>query len=109
MNDSITSRELFEEVRQLIDTAKQRAAIAVNAQLTLLYWHIGKRIQTELLEEQRGEYGKQVILGLSQQLTQTYGRGWGRRHLWNCLRFTEQFPDSEIVHTVCAQLSWSHM
>ena len=109
MNDSITSQELFEEVRQLIDTAKQRAAIAVNAQLTLLYWHIGKRIQTELLEEQRGEYGKQVILGLSQQLTQTYGRGWGRRHLWNCLRFTEQFPDSEIVHTVCAQLSWSHM
>ena len=57
MNDSITSQELFEEVRQLIDTAKQRAAIAVNAQLTLLYWHIGKRIQTELLEEQRGEYG----------------------------------------------------
>ena len=109
MDDSITSQELFEEVRQLIDTAKQRAAIAVNAQLTLLYWHIGKRIQTELLEEQRGEYGKQVILGLSQQLTQTYGRGWGRRHLWNCLRFAEQFPDSEIVHTVCAQLSWSHM
>jgi predicted nuclease of restriction endonuclease-like (RecB) superfamily len=109
MDDSITSQELFEEIRQLIDTARQRAAIAVNAQLTMLYWHIGKRIQTELLEEQRGEYGKQVILGLSQQLTQTYGRGWGRRHLWNCLRFAEQFPDSEIVHTVCAQLSWSHM
>ena len=109
MEDSITSQELFKEVRQLIDMAKQKAAIAVNAELTLLYWHIGRRIQEELLEGQRGEYGKQVISGLSQQLTQTYGRGWGRRHLWNCLRFAEQFPDSAIVHTVCALLSWSHM
>ena len=109
MNESLTSQNLFDEVRQLIDVAKQKAAIAVNAELTLLYWQIGRRIQVEILEGQRGEYGKQVILGLSQQLTQTYGRGWGRRHLWNCLRFAEQFPDLEIVHTVCAQLSWSHM
>ncbi|MEL7223375.1 MAG: PDDEXK nuclease domain-containing protein [Cyanobacteria bacterium J06576_12] len=109
MDNSLVNKGLFEEVRQLIDTAKQRAAIAVNAELTLLYWRIGERIRVELLEGQRGEYGKQVILGLSQQLTITYGRGWGRRHLWNCLRFAEQFPDIEIVHTVCAQLSWSHM
>lgn len=109
MNESLTSQNLFDEVRQLIDVAKQKAAIAVNAELTLLYWQIGRRIQVEILEGQRGEYGKQVILGLSQQLTQTYGRGWGRRHLWNCLRFAEQFPDLEIVHTLCAQLSWSHM
>ena len=109
MDDSITNQELFEEIRHLIDTAKQKVVIAVNAELTLLYWHIGRRIQEELLEGMRGEYGKQVILGLSQQLTQTYGRGWGRRHLWNCLRFAEQFPNLEIVHTVCAQLSWSHL
>ena len=109
MDSSLTSQALFEEVRQLIDTAKQKAAIAVNAELTLLYWHIGRCIQEDLLEGQRGDYGKQAILGLSQQLTQTYGRGWGQRHLWNCLQFAEQFPDIEIVHTVCAQLSWSHM
>ena len=76
MDNSLVNKGLFEEVRQLIDTAKQRAAIAVNAELTLLYWRIGERIRVELLEGQRGEYGKQVILGLSQQLTITYGRGW---------------------------------
>ena len=108
MDDSLTGQKLFEEVRQLIDTAKQRTAIAVNAELTLLYWNVGKRIQEKVLEQRRGEYGKRVVLGLSQQLTQTYGRGWGQRHLWNCLRFAEQFPDLEIVHTVCALLSWSH-
>ena len=108
MDESLTFNGLFEKVRQLIDEARQRAAIKINAELTLLYWHIGKCIQTEILKGQRGEYGKQVIRNLSQQLTQTYGRGWGPRHLWNCLRFAEQFPDLEIVHTVCALLSWSH-
>lgn len=109
MDESLTFNELLDEVRQLIDDTRQRVAIAVNAELTLLYWHIGKCIQAELLKGQRAEYGKQVISSLSKQLTQLYGRGWGTRHLWNCLRFTEQFPDLSIVHTLCAQLSWSHL
>lgn len=108
MSEFLRFDGLFEEVRQLIDAAKQRAAVAVNAELTLLYWHIGKRIQTEVLQEQRAEYGKQVLQLLSHQLTQTYGRGWGERHLRHCLRFVEQFPDLEIVNTVCSKLSWSH-
>ncbi|MEM9005827.1 MAG: PDDEXK nuclease domain-containing protein [Cyanobacteria bacterium P01_F01_bin.86] len=108
MSESLCFDGLFEEIRQLIDAAKQRAAVAVNAELTLLYWHIGKRIQTEVLQEQRAEYGKQVVQLLSHQLTQTYGRGWGERHLRHCLRFVEQFPDLEIVNTVCSKLSWSH-
>lgn len=108
MSEFLRFDGLFEEVRQLIDAAKQRAAVAVNAELTLLYWHIGKRIQTEVLQEQRAEYGKQVVQLLSRQLTQTYGRGWGERHLRHCLRFVEQFPDLEIVNTVCSKLSWSH-
>jgi len=109
MDESLIFNGLVDEVRQLIDEAKQKVAVAVNAELTLLYWHIGRCIQAELLKGQRAEYGKQVIKTLSEQLTQLYGRGWGTRHLWNCLRFTEQFPDLAIVNTVCAQLSWSHL
>ncbi len=108
MSESLEFSGLFEEIRQLIDAAKQRAAIAVNAELTLLYWHIGKRIQTEVLQGVRAEYGKQVVHSLSQHLTQTYGRGWGERHLRNCIYFAEQFPDLEIVNTLCSKLSWSH-
>ncbi|MEA5466974.1 PDDEXK nuclease domain-containing protein [Leptothoe sp. PORK10 BA2] len=108
MDDSIISQELFKEVRQLIDTAKQKVAITINSELTLLYWHIGKRIQIEILNGQRGEYGKQVLQNLSIQLQQAYGRGWGQRHLRNCLYFAEQFPDIAVVTTVCSQLSWSH-
>ena len=45
---------LLDEVRQLIDAARQRVASAVNAELTQLYWHIGRRINAELLQGQRG-------------------------------------------------------
>ena len=53
-----TEQTLFLEIRQLIDAAKQRAAAAINAEITLLYWQVGDRIQTEILQRQRAEYGK---------------------------------------------------
>jgi predicted nuclease of restriction endonuclease-like (RecB) superfamily len=109
MSESLQPNGLFEEIRQLIDAAKQRAAVAVNAELTLLYWSIGQRIQTQVLRGERGKYGTQLIQSLSLQLTQTYGKGWGEKQLRHCLRFFETFPDEEIVSTLCRQFSWSHL
>jgi predicted nuclease of restriction endonuclease-like (RecB) superfamily len=103
------SKPLFQEIRQLIDAAKQRAAVVINTEITLLYWQIGHRIQTEILQGQRAEYGKQIIASLSQQLTQAYGKGWSEKHLRHCLRLVETFPDNQIVSTLCRQLSWSHL
>lgn len=103
-----TAQTLFSEIRQLIDTAKQRAAIAINAEITMLYWQIGDRIQTEVLQRQRAEYGKQIIATLSQKLTQTYGKGWSERQIRYCILIAEVFPNREILHTLCAKLSWSH-
>jgi predicted nuclease of restriction endonuclease-like (RecB) superfamily len=111
-NDPILHRveqALFSEIRQLIDQAKQRAAVAINIEITLLYWQVGKRIHAEVLQGQRAEYGKQVIIALSQRLTQAYGRGWSAKQLRHCLHFAETFPEDQIVYTVCRQLSWSHL
>jgi phosphoribosylformimino-5-aminoimidazole carboxamide ribonucleotide (ProFAR) isomerase len=69
---------------------------------TLLYWQVGKRIQAEVLQGQRAEYGKQVIVALSQRLTQAYGRGWSERQLRYCILIAEVFPEQEILHTVSA-------
>jgi hypothetical protein len=44
-----TEQTLFLEIRQLIESAKQRAAIAINAEITMLHWQVGDRIQTEIL------------------------------------------------------------
>ena len=61
-NDLPEIAQLFQDIRHLIDGAKQRAAIAINAEITLLYWQIGHLIRTEILNSQRAEYGKPSIL-----------------------------------------------
>ena len=100
---------LLIEIRQLIAGTRTRVAVTVNAELTLLYWQIGKRINAEILQGQRAEYGKQVVATLARQLTDEYGKGWGARQLHDCLRIAEIFPDEKILHTLCAKLSWSHL
>jgi predicted nuclease of restriction endonuclease-like (RecB) superfamily len=100
---------LLIEIRTLIADARTRVATTVNAELTLLYWQIGKRINAEILQGQRAEYGKQVVATLARQLTDEYGKGWGARQLHDCLRIAEIFPDEKILHTLCAKLSWSHL
>ena len=110
-NHNLTSEEqhLVSEIRSLIDSARQRAAVAVNAELTLLYFHVGQRINQEILANQRAEYGKQVVSTLARQLTITYGRGWSETLLRYCLRAAQVFSDPQIQHTLCAELSWSHI
>ena len=83
--------------------------MAVNAELTLLYWQIGQRIHHEILGSQRAGYGEQVVASLGQQLSAVYGRGWSARQLRLCIRFAQTYPDAQIVHTLCAELSWSHL
>jgi hypothetical protein len=80
----------------------------VNTELTLLYWQVGQRIHSELLGGKRAEYGRQVLPTLAKQLTSQYGRGWSARNLANMVRFTESFPDIEILHALSAKLSWTH-
>jgi len=103
------NKPLLGDIRQLIDAAKQRAAMAVNAEISLLYWQVGQRIHQSILQGERAEYGKQVIVDLSKQLTQAYSKGWSARQLRYCLNFYELFPDMEIVNTLCAQLSRSYI
>jgi predicted nuclease of restriction endonuclease-like (RecB) superfamily len=99
---------LFGEIKDLIQSAKQRAAVAVNAELTLLYWQVGQRINTEVLKGERADYGKQIVPSLAKSLTVQFGRGWSKRNLFQMVRFAELFPDQKIVQTLSAQLSWSH-
>jgi len=99
---------LLGDLRQLIDGARNRAAAAVNSELVTLYWHVGQRIRAELLQDDRAEYGKQIMTGLGKSLSAEYGRGFTKRNLYNMVRFVEHFPDEKIVHALRAQLSWTH-
>ncbi len=103
-----TETPLFEQVKSLIEQSRRSVAVSVNAELTLLYWHVGKTISQDLLDNKRAEYGLGVVTALATELTLLFGKGWGARHLRGCIQMADTFPDISIVHTLCAQLSWSH-
>ena len=64
-----TTTPLVSELRQLISNSRERVAIAVNAEITLLYWNIGKHIHQFLLSDGRTGYGKQILPTLSAKLS----------------------------------------
>lgn len=101
--------DVLQDIRSLIEAARQRVALAVNAELSLLYWQVGRRIQTEVLQGERAAYGEQSFQTLSRQLTLSYGRGWSEKQLRHCLRAAETFADEEILSAVRRELSWTHI
>lgn len=99
---------LLSDIRQLIESARRQTARAVNSALVTMYWHIGRRIRVDVLKNDRAEYGKEIVSALSAQLTEEYGRGFGRRNLFRMMQFAEYFEDPRIVSALSTQLGWSH-
>ena len=99
--------ELLSDIRNLIEQARHQAVLAVNAELSLLYWNVGTRINQEVLKNNRAEYGKQIIQHLATDLSLEYGSGWSAAQLRHCLQFAKIFPDSRIVSALRRQLSWT--
>lgn len=102
------SSALLGDIRALIEDSRQRTAATVNRELTLLFWRIGHRIHSEVLEGQRASYGQEVLSALAEQLTSEFGRGFGLQNLRRMVQFASCFPEETIVVTVSRQLSWSH-
>ena len=105
----VPETHLLGDLRALIEGGRRRAAVAVNSELVLLYWQVGTRIRTDLLNDERAEYGKRVVATVARSLSAEYGRGFTSRNLHNMVRFAEVFPDEQIVHAVRAQLTWTHL
>jgi len=103
------SDDLIKDLKNLIQSARFRAAQTINAEITLLYWQVGRRIRSEVLKGTRAEYGKQVVVTTSQRLTTEFGNGWSTKHLFHCLRIAEVFPSDEILSTLRRELSWTHI
>jgi predicted nuclease of restriction endonuclease-like (RecB) superfamily len=108
MNQQLLNQQLLQEICSLIDESRKRLATSINREMTLVYWNIGKLVQTELLNHKRSEYGEQVVLKLGQTLQSEYGTGFGLRVLRRAIQFYQNYTDFEIVSTLSTQLSWSH-
>lgn len=104
-----TEQLLFTDVALLIEESKKYVAHTVNTTLSILYWKIGKRINLEVLQNKRAEYGKQIVVSLTRQLTEKYGKGWDEKTLRHCLRSAETFSENLIISATQRQLGWTHL
>jgi len=96
------------ELKTRIQTAQQRAALAVNRELVLLYWQIGR----DILERQANEgWGAKVIERLAHDLRTAFPhmKGFSPRNLKYMRAFAEAWPESEFVQQAAAQLPWFHL
>jgi predicted nuclease of restriction endonuclease-like (RecB) superfamily len=93
---------------ELLKAARSVAARNVNSLMTATYWEIGHRIvQSEQAGEKRAEYGDVLIQRLAEDLSASFGRGFGARNLAQMRSFYLAWPVGKILQTVSAKSSTS--
>lgn len=113
MNKSILQNtsdpSLFQDLRQIVEQARTHVAVSANYELTIMYWHIGERINRDLLGSERAQYGKQIVETVALQLQAEFGcKGFEVRNIRRMMQFAQMMPELEIVTPLATQLSWSH-
>ena len=99
-------QDVYNNIKQLMDQARNRVSREVNTILVQTYWEIGRFIvENEQGNIERAEYGKKLIADLSKRLTKEYGKGFSKSNLFNMRNFYLTFP---IFQTLSGKLSWSH-
>jgi hypothetical protein len=92
----------------LSDFRSSSSATAIY-ELTMMYWHIGERINREVLDNQRAEYGKQIVASVARQLQKEYGsKGFDEKSIRRMMQFAQEFPKEQIVSQAATLLTWLH-
>lgn len=100
---------LMTDLRQIIDEARIHVASTANYELTMMYWHIGERINRDVLGNERADYGKQIVPQVATQLQALYGsKGFEIRNVRRMMQFAQQIKEEKIVSQLATKLSWSH-
>jgi len=99
---------LFQDLASIIDQGKRQVSAQVNSAITLTYWKVCNKISTHILENQRAEYGKEVIPQVAIRLANIYGKSFQEKNLRRMMQFAEVFSDYQIVAPLARQLSWTH-
>lgn len=106
--EKIENKDLLTELIELIEKTKFQVVSYANSSLTILFWHIGKRILTVDLQYERAKYGKQIVVTLSRELTMRFGKNYEEKNLRRMIQFASLYTDIENVVTLSRHLSWSH-
>lgn len=100
-------RQFLQSLKERIRSAQVKAALAVNQELILLYWQIGR----EILDRQQQEgWGTKVIDRLARDLKRDFPNmtGFSARNLKYMRAFADAYPDGQLVQQVFSQIPWGH-
>ncbi len=97
----------LQDLKARIRGTQLHAALALNSELVLLYWRIGKEI---LAQQRRHGWGAKIIDQLARDLKVSFPdmRGLSPRNLKYMRAFAEAWPDEQFVQQVAAQIPWFH-
>jgi predicted nuclease of restriction endonuclease-like (RecB) superfamily len=98
-------KTFFSELKNKIQSARMKAALAINCELIKLYWYIGKQIID------RQDWGSKLITTLSRDLQYAFPEtsGFSERNLQRMRQFAAYYPDFKILPQAVAQLPWGHI
>ena len=110
LRKSATSADnpLFDRIVTILEQARGNVVRAVNTNMVLAYWLIGREIVQELQAgEERAEYGRKVIEDLSVRLTVRYGQGYSEQSLQNFRRFYLVYSDRVVIPSPAGRESYA--
>jgi len=98
VSDILQNKALFSQVAELLQNARQQVLRTVNSTMVYTYFEIGRMIvEEEQNGKDRAEYGKQLLKGLSDQLTKEFGKGFSLRNLEQIRQFYMTYSKSESL------------
>ena len=98
----------YNQITTIIEVRKGNAKIVLNNEQLMMCWEIGRCLVDDILQNEKSEYGKQVVAEISRRLSEQYGNGFDKTAVFRMIRFYKEFPDVEKVATLSQQLTWSH-
>ncbi|MFJ1431089.1 DUF1016 N-terminal domain-containing protein [Capnocytophaga canimorsus] len=101
------NKNLLSELSVLIENGQQQIVYYANSTLTLVFWQVGKRINEDVLNNERATYGKRIVPMIANELESKYGRNFTEKNIRRMMQFAEVFPDFQIVVPLSRQLSSS--
>ena len=104
----LTNNNFYQEIKELLYSAKNRVYQTINTTMTQTYFQIGKRIvEEEQGGETRAEYGSALLKNLSSELIKEFGKGYSEQNLKNMRQFYLIYQKRQTVSSEF-KLSWSH-
>ncbi len=95
----------YNHIKEILETARNQVYSVANSAMVRAYWSIGKSIVEQQGDDDRAEYGKNLIPELSAQLTRDFGKGFTPTNLRYMRQFYLTFPN---CHALRDELSWTH-